>query len=327
MTSLFPSPDGNAPPDVSIVIVSYNTESLLAPALKALEAGQAELRLQVIVVDNASRDSSVEFLKKEFPNVELIENQANVGFGRANNQALPSIRGRYVLLLNTDAFVSSNTLSESVKFMDDNKRCGVLGVRVIGEDGRLKLSCCYFPTPWNAAVEMTRLEGLFPNTRFVDDVTWDHASVRACDWVPGCYYMVRREVIETVGLFDPRYFLYYEEVDHCRRVREAEWDVIYYPYTHVVHLGGESVNAFDGPTDEFRQLSAPYMESWFLYLRKHHGLISVLAIAFLTIVTDVIAALKRAFIGGSKRPQERLKHAWLVFTVLSHTRLATRSTR
>jgi N-acetylglucosaminyl-diphospho-decaprenol L-rhamnosyltransferase len=327
MTSLFPARDGNAPPDVSIVIVSYNTESLLAPVLKALEAGQGELRVQIIVVDNASRDGSVEFLKREFPNVELLQNPVNQGFGRANNLALPMMRGRYVLLLNTDAFVSPDTLPKSIKFMEENTKCGVLGVKLIDEDGELKPSCCYFPTPWNVALKMTRLDGFFPNTRFVDNMSWDHASLRACDWVPGCYYMVRREVIETVGLFDPRFFLYCEDVDHCRRVRDSGWDVIYYPNTQVVHIGGQSAKAFGGPTDDKRQVPALFTESWLLYLRKHHGLAGMLAIAFLTIAADVSAALKRTFLQDAKRAQERLKHACLVCTLLRQTRLAARSTR
>jgi N-acetylglucosaminyl-diphospho-decaprenol L-rhamnosyltransferase len=103
-------------------------------------------------------------------------------------------------------------------FMEVNPCCGVLGVKLVGRDGALQPSCRYFPTPWNVFLAKTGLQRLFPGTRLVDDMTWDHASVRECDWVPGCYYLIRREVIERVGLFDPRYFLYYEEVDHCRRV-------------------------------------------------------------------------------------------------------------
>lgn len=323
---MLPSPDGDAPADVSVVIVSYNTIHLLALMLTALEAGQGLLRLQVIVVDNASRDGSVEFLKNKFPKVELLESPVNQGFGRANNLAMPFIRGRLVLLLNPDVLVSPDTLTRSVEFMDANIKCGVMGVKLIGEDGALKSSCCYFPTPWNAALKMTRLDRFFPNTRFVEDMSWDHASLRACDWVPGCYYMVRREVIETIGLFDPRFFLYCEDVDHCRRVRDAGWDVIYYPYTQVVHIGGESAEAFDGTIDENRQVPALFTESWLLYLRKHHGLSGVLAIALLTISADVSAALKRILLQDLEKTRKRFRHARLVLRILRKTRLASRPT-
>jgi N-acetylglucosaminyl-diphospho-decaprenol L-rhamnosyltransferase len=309
------------------VIVSYNTEHLLPRALTALEAGKGGLQLQVIVIDNASHDRSVEILEKEFPNVELVQNQVNQGFGRANNLAMPMVRGRYVLLVNTDAFVSIDTLPKTVKFMDENINCGVLGTKLIGEDGALKPCCCYFPTPWNVALKMTGFDWLFPNTRFVDDMSWDHATLRACDWVPGCFYMVRREVIETVGLFDPRYFLYCEEIDHCRRVRKAGWDVIFYPYTHIVHLGGESAQAFEGTIDQNRQIPALLTESWLLYLRKHYGLGSTLTIALLTIAVDLSAALKRAMLQDFKQSRLRILHALLVLELLRKTRLALRPTR
>ncbi len=324
-----PSPflDDKIAPDISVVVVSYNTKHLLTQMLTALEASRGELRLQVIVVDNASRDGSAELLKSEFPNVELIENPVNVGFGRANNLAMPSVRGRYILLINPDTFVSPDTLSKTFKFMEEHDRCGVLGVKLVGEDGSLKSGCCYFPTPWNLALAMTRLHRFFPNTRLVHDLSWDHASVRACDWVPGCYYMVRREVLETVGLFDSRYFLYCEDVDHCRRVREAGWEVIYHPHTQVIHIGGQSAITFDGPTDSNREVPALLMESLLLYLRKHHGLGSMLAIALLKILTDIGAALKQTFKKDTKRAQRRLKHAGLVFWLLRKTELGSRSTR
>ena len=151
----------------------------------------------MIVVDNASSDGSVEVLKSQYPNVELIANQTNVGFARANNQALPRLRGRYVLLLNTDAFVSPDTLSKTVSFMDANSKCGVLGVKLVGRDGSLQPSCRYFPTPWNLFLASTGVARFFPRARLVDDMSWDHKSVRECDWVPGCYYLVRREVIDA----------------------------------------------------------------------------------------------------------------------------------
>ncbi|HWF47326.1 MAG TPA: glycosyltransferase family 2 protein [Bryobacteraceae bacterium] len=323
MACLSSTKESAVPPDVSIVLVSYNTRHLLKRVLTAIEEGKGELQIQVIVVDNASRDCSAEFLRNDFPNVELLQNSVNVGFGRANNQALSRVRGRYVLLLNTDAFVSSDTLPKSVKFMDEHKSCGVLGVKLIGEDGSLKLSCCYFPTPWNLALQMTRLGKFFPNIRLIDDMSWDHGSLRSCDWVPGCYYMMRRDVIKTVGLFDPRYFLYWEEVDHCRRVREAGWDVIYYPYTHVVHIGFQSGETFDA---DRRQIPALFTESLLLYLRKHHGWLGMLALAFLMILYDLASAAKRTIGQDVTIAQQRLKHARLVLRVLRKTRLASRPT-
>ena len=310
-----------------MVVVNYNTAHLLAKMFAALQSGQGEFGLQVIVIDNASQDGSVAFLKANFPSVELIENATNVGFGRANNQALPLIRGRYVLLLNTDAFISSDTLIKTVSFMDEHPRCGVLGVKLVGEDNVLQPSCRYFPTPWNVFLRTTGLNKFFPGSRLVDDMSWDHASVRKCDWVPGCYYLIRREVVDTVGLFDPRYYLYSEEVDHCRRVRTAGWDVTYYPYTEVIHIGGESAKAAGQLMDASGVISALHIESELLYFRKHYGLSGLAASVFLSTLADAVIALKRIIQRDTRRAKTALKHAMLVIKLLVDTRLASRPTR
>lgn len=315
-------------PDVTVVLVSYNTVHLLGKVLTTLKSGRNGLSLQVIVVDNASSDGSVELLKSQYPNVELIANQANVGFARANNQALARVSGRYVLLLNTDAFVSPDTLCKTVSFMDANSKCGVLGVKLIGRDGSLQPSCRYFPTPWNLFLTSTGVARFFPRARLVDDMAWDHKSIRECDWVPGCYYLVRREVIEQIGLFDPRYFLYYEEVDHCRRLRKAGWSVCYYPFTEVVHIGGESAASAGPLTSAGRQISALQIESELLYFRKHYGLpglASAVLFATLTDFTTVCKGLIRSL--DANRARAAVRRSGTILKLLVDTRLASRATR
>ena len=312
----------------SVVVVNYNTAHLLRRMFGALEAGRGDLKFQVIVVDNVSRDNSVEVLRTEHPEAELIANPVNVGFARANNQAVPLARGRYVLLLNTDAFVSPDTLPKTVSFMDAHPKCGVLGVKLVSEDGSLQPSCRYFPTPWNAFLASTGLERFFPATRLVDDMTWDHTSVRECDWVPGCYYLVRREVIERVGLFDPRYFLYWEEVDHCRAVRSAGWSVIYYPYTQVVHIRGESAVTAGPLNPVSRQISTLQVESELLYFRKHHGLLGVLLAVFLASVGDTMRACNALLRHrDATRAATAMRHSWTTLQRFVATGLALRATR
>jgi N-acetylglucosaminyl-diphospho-decaprenol L-rhamnosyltransferase len=314
--------------DVTVLVVNYNTAHLFDRMFAALMAAEAGLKLQVIVVDNASPDGSAQILRARFPHVELIENSINAGFARANNQALPLSRGRYVLLLNTDAVVSPDTLLKTVEFMDSHPHCGVLGVKLVGSDGSLQPSCRYFPTPWNVFLARTGLHRFFPGTRMVDDMSWDHATVRECDWVPGCYYLVRRKVVEDVGLFDPRYFLYYEEVDHCRAVRQAGWSVIYYPHTQVVHIGGESAESVGPLTEIGRQLSSPQIESELLYFRKHYGVRGVAGAVFLSILSDVMRAcnslLRRLDLA---RARTAVHHTWTMLKLLVNTDLASRATR
>ena len=247
--------------DISVILVSYNTIDMTKKALNDLFASVGNLEMEVFMIDNASRDNSAEVLRREYPHITLIENQQNVGFGRANNQALPFIRGRYVLLLNTDAFVESDTLFKTMQYMEAHPKCGMLGVRLLGRDGTLQPSCRYFPTSWNIFLERTNLKKFFKHTKLIDDMSWDHNSVRNCDWVPGCYALIRKEVIDQVGLFDPRYFLYYEEVDHCFAAKRAGWEVAYFPDSTVVHVGGESAKQDAAISSKSHQIESLQIES------------------------------------------------------------------
>ncbi|WP_268747035.1 glycosyltransferase family 2 protein [Methylotenera sp. N17] len=279
--------------DVSIIFVSYNTAEMTKKAIDLVKQSKHQLNLEIFVVDNASRDGSAEMVAQIFPDVTLITNAINVGFGRANNQVLPQYRGRYVLLLNTDAFVEADTIQKTVAFMDSHPTTGILGVKLLGRDGVLQPSCRYFPTPFNIFLNRTGLFKLFPSTQLVDDMAWDHQSVRDCDWVPGCYYLIRKEAIDQVGLFDQRYFLYYEEVDHCYATKQAGWQVTYYPDAPVVHIGGESAKIDHSISSVSRQVSALQIESELLYFRKNLGLLSVCLHVLLTIIAEAILAVKQ----------------------------------
>ena len=314
--------------DVTAIIVNYNTSGLLHPCVNALRDSAAGLRLQTVIVDNASRDDSAAVMRADFADCELRFNTENVGFGRANNQALAQARGRYVLLLNTDAFVAPDTLALTVRYLDQHARCGLLGVRLEGRDGELQPSCRYFPTPWNEFLLTTGLARFFPGTRLIDDMGWDHASVRECDWVPGCYYLVRRSVVDQVGLFDPRFFLYYEEVDHCRAVKAAGWGVVFYPDTTVVHIGGESAKTDAAITGAGRQISALQIESSLLYYRKHHGLAGVFASLALSTLGDAVLVLKWVLRRRTLRGAATfLRHAAETWSLLRRTHWASRPTR
>lgn len=297
-------------------------------ALSDLFASTGNFDMEVFMIDNASKDGSAEILRREYPNITLIENKQNVGFGRANNQALPHIKGKYVLLLNTDAFVEPDTLIKTKQYMDAHQSCGMLGVRLLGRDGVLQPSCRYFPTSWNIFLERTNLKKIFKNTKLIDDMTWDHESVRSCDWVPGCYALIRKEVIDQVGLFDPRYFLYYEEVDHCFAAKNAGWEVAYFPDTTVVHIGGESAKQEAAISSKSRQIESLQIESELLYFRKNHGFLGVLKHLFLNSLADFILFLKALI--KLKSPSDilfNLKRATFVLKMFFRTHFATTPTR
>jgi GT2 family glycosyltransferase len=315
-------------PDISVILVSYNTVQMTKKALSHLFSSVHNFEMEVIIVDNDSKDHSADVLRHDYPQITVIENKKNVGFGRANNQALLCIKSRYVLLLNTDAFVEPDTIAKTVQYMDANPECGILGVKLLGHDGELQPSCRFFPTPWNLFLSRTGLNRLFKRTKMVDDMSWDHASIRECDWVPGCYYLVRKEVIDQVGLFDPRYFLYYEEIDHCFAAKKAGWKVTYFPYTPVVHIGGESAKSEGEITASGRQINSLNIESELLYFRKNHGMVGVLTHLFLNTLAGIVQFSKDII---KLRPTaiiySNLKRALYLWPMFFRTEFATVPTR
>lgn len=261
-------------------------------AINSLLLSKGDFELEIFVVDNASKDDSVALIKSAFPKVTLIENKFNVGFGRANNQVLDLAIGDYVLLLNTDAFVQPDTLAKTLQYIESQPKCGVLGVRLIGRNNEQQPSCRYFPTPFNLFVQRLGLARFLPRLQLVDDSDCDPSVSTSCDWVPGCFYLVRKQVVDQVGLFDPRYFLYSEEVDHCFAVKKAGWQVLYYADVAVVHIGGESAKSDGSVTNSGKQLSVLQAESELLYFRKNHGLFTCLQHVLLVILADIIQFLK-----------------------------------
>jgi N-acetylglucosaminyl-diphospho-decaprenol L-rhamnosyltransferase len=314
--------------ELTTIIVNYNTAHLLQEVLGRLAAACEGITSKVVVVDNASKDNSLHVLRQSFPHCRVIVNPQNVGFGRANNQALTEAEGPYVLLLNTDAFVSRETIQSTLGYMRSHPRCGILGVKLVGRDGSIQPSARYFPTPWNLFVGRTGLRWLFPHIQMVDDKDWELASIRHCDWVPGCYYLVRRQLIDEIGLFDPRYFLYYEEVDHCYAARRAGWDVVCFPGSTVVHLGGESAASEGELSSTGRQLDKLRIESELLYFRKNHGIVAVCVAAILQSCADVLNVAKRLLRRrvpfGLKESFARLMFVWLTMV---RTRFGKRPTR
>jgi len=277
---------------VSVILVSYNTAQLSIESLGRLIQSKTNFHIEVFVVDNASKDDSAVQIKLAYPTVILEENLVNVGFGRANNQVLDKVNGDYVLLLNTDAFVSEDTIEKTVSYMLSNPQCGILGVRLIGRDSVQQPSCRYFPTPFNLFAFQIGLHRFFPNIRLVDPVDWQANQTQACDWVPGCYYLVRKQVIDDVGLFDSRFFLYSEEVDHCFAAKKAGWEVHYYADTTVIHIGGESAKSDGEISSSGRQLNLLQAESNLIYFRKNLGLVSCFQHVMFVLIADVINALK-----------------------------------
>ncbi len=263
--------------DVSVVIVSFNTRDLLRECLNTLAAEAGGVRYEVIVVDNASRDGSADMVAAEFPAARLIRSDVNLGFAAANNRGFAIAQGRYVVLLNSDAFPRPLALPKAVAYMDADPNIGLGGARLVGRDDAWQPSARLFPSPLNDFLSLSGLSVRFPRSRFFGrvDRTWADPNVPAeVDWVPGAFSIIRRDVLEQVGYFDEAFFLYYEEVDLCRRIKAAGYKVCYWPDVVVIHLGGESSKTLQHLTlsSSGAQLTLWRLRSEYLYYRKQHGL-------------------------------------------------------
>ena len=262
--------------DVSVIIVSFNTREVLRQCLQSVLADASGLKAEIIVVDNASTDGSPEMVEQDFPQVIVVRSQINLGFGEGNNVALRMARGRYFVLLNSDAFFVKGSLPLAIRHMDENPAVGLGGCRLIGRDGESQPSSRCFHTVLGDLIVLTGLAAKYPKSKFFGsfDRTWANEHQPApVDWVPGAFTILRPSALATVGYFDPAFFLYYEEVDLCRRMKDAGIPVWYWPDIVVIHIGGESSRQLKAL--EYSSRSAQVvlwrMRSTLLYYRKHHG--------------------------------------------------------
>lgn len=264
--------------DVSVVIVSINTRTVLKECLGSVRREAVSLRAQVIVVDNGSTDGSQEMIEQDYPEVLLIRSQVNLGFAGANNLGFRSAGGRYIVLLNSDAFLSEGSLDRSVRYMDENPKAGLAGGQLVGRDGSWQPSARMFPSLLNDLIVRSGLAARYPRSRFFGrfDRTWASPMEPAeVDWVPGAYSIIRSKALFEVGPFDTRFFLYCEEVDLCKRLKQAGYSIRYWPDIRITHIGGESSRQMRSVemSNVGAQLILWRMRSTLLYYRKHAGLV------------------------------------------------------
>jgi len=282
---------------LSIIIISWNTRDLLAACLDSVYAHPPEGEFEVIVVDNASTDGSAQMVRERFPQVRLIENKTNVGFARANNQAIAVSQGEQILLLNSDTVVLAGALEVLMQFMMTHPQTGAAGARLLNPDGSLQTSCSPFPTLGREAWRLFYGDQLKPLAIYpMQD--WDITTPRPVDVLLGACLMVRRAVLDQVGLLDESYFMYSEEVDLCLRIRQAGWSIHWIPAAQIIHYGAQSSNQI--PERMFLQLH----RSKVLYLRKHAGRLTAIAYKGL-LATAALARIAGAFLIRSGPPDRR----------------------
>jgi GT2 family glycosyltransferase len=274
-------------PDISVCIVNWNTRELLRACIRSIFEQSSGLAAELVVVDNASTDGSQEMIAQAFPEVTLVANRENRGFGAANNQAAEIARGRIVLFLNSDTLVLPAALASMVRYLDQHEQVGAVGCKLLNGDGSLQRSCWRgFLTLRAALVEALYLWRLMPRSGFVrgSDVAVDQTSAPiAVDHLLGACMAVPRRVLDEVGTFDTRFFMFLEETDLCYRIKQAGYEIHYLPDAAIIHFGGKS-------TSQVPTMRRVLYQSQLTFLRKH-GVSFAYILSFKTIAT--MAALVR----------------------------------
>ncbi len=251
--------------DFSIIIVSWNVKERLKENLEALYETLNSITMEVIVIDNASNDGTVAMLKTDFPAVQLIKNQENVGFARACNQGLRLATGNYLLLLNPDMRLLPRTLSDLKAWLDANPQADVTGIKLIDHSGQVIKHIRRWPSWKNQLSIILKLPHLFPSLlhNYIR-ADFDYTKPAMVDSVRGAFFVIRRSALQKYGYFDERYFLWFEEVDYCRTIQQQGGQVWYTPVATAIDYVGQSFNRLPRTKKQayFRMSMLAYFKKW-----------------------------------------------------------------
>ena len=253
--------------DLSIVIVSWNVEKLLQECLSSIYKNQGEVTLEVFVVDNASSDNTIDMIKVNFPQVKIINNINNLGFSAANNQGIEQSQGKYILLLNPDTKIIDQALKRAVDFADKNHRIGVLGCKHLNPNLTIQPSVRRLPKLLPIILVFTKLAKILPglpSLRRYLAKDFDYKITQPAPQVAGSFFLIRRALIEEIGVLDEKFFIWFEEVDYCKRTTQAGWKVWYKADAEIIHYGGQS---FKQRFTLKKQLL--FFKSAWYYFKKH----------------------------------------------------------
>ena len=293
--------DGCSAVDLSIVIVNFNSGGWLHECLRSIRQHVQDVSYEVIVVDNGSTDGSLLGIPERYPDVKIIRNRTNRGFAAAANQGIQASRGSYILLINPDAALLNDEITTWLRYMDEHPEVGISGPKVYDDATKqsIQLSCRRFPSYWSAFFgRYSPLTRLFPGNRFSREFLmsdWDRSEIREVDWVSGCCMLLRREMLNAVGMLDEGYPLFFEDVDLCYRAHQAGWKVVYFPIVEVAHHIGKS--RAQAP---YRTIVERHLSLWRFYRKLYARSPLEQIVIFTGILTRMVAllgaaALKRTF--------------------------------
>ncbi len=252
-------------PELSIIIPSFNTSKLLINCLKSIYRETTKINFEIIVIDNASGDDSVFQINKLFKKIRLIKNKVNLGYAKANNQGIKSAKGNYLLFLNSDTIILDNAIEKALDYLKKTGGVDILGCKILNNDKSIQQSGGFFPNLWQVFTMMFFIDDLpFINT-FIKPYQQTrkifYNKLQKLDWVTGAFLMLKRKVIDKVGIFNDSFFMYSEEVEYCLRAKKAGFNVFYNPKAQIIHLKGKSsLNGLETAViGEFKGLIRLYM--------------------------------------------------------------------
>jgi N-acetylglucosaminyl-diphospho-decaprenol L-rhamnosyltransferase len=266
---------------LSIVLVCWNNKAYLGPCLKSLYDAELKSPFDVVVVDNGSTDGSQQMLAEEYPNIKLIQNNKNLGLGKASNQGIMTTSGQYVLLLNNDTIVNGSSLDMLVEYLDSNPTVGAVGGKLLNPDGSFQSGYASFSTLLEEFLIVTHLGEMlwagYPSHGASDEI-------RSTGWLSSACLLVRRSALDQIGLLDENYFIYGDEADLQYRLNKAGWKVIYLPQSTTIHFGGRSM-------DRWKRRKMVYRGKMMFYKKNY----SFLSTFLLRVMFFVMSLLKLLF--------------------------------
>ena len=294
--------------DITIVIVNWNTRDLLRDCLKSVYKTVRNITFKIIVVDNASHDDSVAMLGEKFPGIRIIENSENRGFAAANNQAFALMKGRYALLLNTDTVLTENAVHELFVFMKNHDDATMAGGQLLNSDGSRQNSIANFPTVLSLLANTSLLEYLFP--RRFPSKRYAHKEPLEVESVIGACMLVRKKAMDEVGMFDERYFFFFEETDWACQMRPAGWKIYHVPSALIYHLQGQSVGRNVRSRIEFYRSRYKFFNKW--KGRSYNAAVSL--VAFIRLIVNWLLTSAGCILTAGVNKEIRDK--WVVYSRL-----------
>lgn len=268
---------------LSIVIVNWNTKELLNQCIESIKKNTEKIQYEIIVVDNASSDGSVSFIKENHPDVQIIENKKNLGFAAANNIGIRKCKGKFICLSNSDIKVLKGSLAHLIEYIEKNTHVGMVGPKTLNADYSIRPNCRKEITLWNVFVESFSLQNVFKKSNIFNDglmTYFDHNEIKYVDVLPACFIVVRKDTLKDIGLLDENFYFYGEDKDWCKRFKEKNWQIVFLPHAEVIHYAGKSASLAP-----FKFMIERFKSNQY-YWKKHRGRMSMKIYLLLQIILN-----------------------------------------